>query len=189
MRFHRGRALSSRARFGASAGFTLIELLVVMIVLTVATGMLCGTMVSSARQTRTKRDMAVASEAGRRMLELLRSQPFSEIFARYNADPSDDPGGAGTAPGRNFDAQGLEVQESDADGHVGSIAFPTVGMQLREDVTDLQLGMPRDLDGDGAVDTSNHASNYILLPVEVRIEWRGMSGDVSLRMHSQFVSL
>jgi hypothetical protein len=36
--------------------------------------------------------------------------------------------------------------------------------------------MPRDLDGDGVVDALNHATNYVLLPVRVRVAWRGVSG-------------
>jgi hypothetical protein len=38
-------------------------------------------------------------------------------------------------------------------------------------MTDAQLGMPRDLDADGVVDDANHANDYLLLPIRIRIEW------------------
>ena len=34
--------------------------------------------------------------------------PFAEIFASFNSNPNDDPGGAGTCPGANFEAFGLD---------------------------------------------------------------------------------
>ena len=49
--------------------------------------------------------------------------------------------------------------------------------QLREDVVDASVGMPRDLNADGAVDAFDHADDYVLLPVSVRLEWRDASGD------------
>jgi hypothetical protein len=48
--------------------------------------------------------------------------------------------------------------------------------QLREDVVLPDLGMPRDLNGDGVVDASNHDVDYTLLPVLVRVRWRSASG-------------
>jgi hypothetical protein len=56
--------------------------------------------------------------------------------------------------------------------------FPTGGPpeQLREDVVDAGLGMPRDLDGDGVIDGADHEANYTLLPIRVRVQWRGVSG-------------
>jgi hypothetical protein len=47
---------------------------------------------------------------------------------------------------------------------------------LREDVNLPELGMPRDLNGDGAVDAGNHSTDYRLLPVIVRVRWQGAGG-------------
>jgi hypothetical protein len=121
------------------------------------------------------------------MMELMRSQPCSILFATYNTIAGDDPGGAGTAPGQNFTVPGLEPRDGDADGCVGRILFPTINGALREDVVNSFLGMPRDLDGDVTIDGLSHNGDYILLPVHVRIEWKGVAGDVSFDLYNQFV--
>lgn len=63
----------------------------------------------------------------------------------------------------------------------------TVGMIrlfLDEGETDeeigLELGMPRDLDGDGAMDNGNVTLTARIIPVVVRASWRGVSGEVEL---------
>jgi hypothetical protein len=48
--------------------------------------------------------------------------------------------------------------------------------RLCEYVTDMGLGMPRDLNGDGAVDTADHSLDYVILPVRVRVTWQGVGG-------------
>jgi len=42
------------------------------------------------------------------------------------------------------------------------------------------MGMPRDLDGDGDVEVVDVSGNYRLLPVVVRLRWRGFSGERSM---------
>jgi len=49
------------------------------------------------------------------------------------------------------------------------------------------LGMPRDLDGDTLVDAANHATNYRILPVHLRVEWKGVAGDASFDLYTQFI--
>src|ERR1700741_4305872 len=161
----------------ARRGFSLVELLVVMAVLTMAVGMFSSTLVSTSRQSRIKREQAIAAEAARQALERMRSLPCGQLFATYNAAPGDDPGGAGTAAGQGFAVPGIEGRPGPAEGLAARIVFPTIGAALREDSNDASLGMPRDLDGAGAVDASDHASDYLLLPAHVRIEWRGAAGD------------
>lgn len=56
--------------------------------------------------------------------------------------------------------------------------------QLREDVDMPSLRMPRDLDGDGIVSSRDKGTGYIILPVEVRIEWQSRSGPATLVMHT-----
>ena len=85
------------------------------------------------------------------------------------------------APGANFAVPELNGLPGDADGLCGRVIFPTqlVGAveQLREDVIDAELGMPKDLNGDaGVIDALDHAANYRLLPVRVRVEWQGAIG-------------
>jgi hypothetical protein len=69
-------------------------------------------------------------------------------------------------------------------GFVGRVEFPTIESQLREDVNDDSLTMPRDLNGDGVVDALDHSVDRILLPVKVTVEWKpagSVSGPTSRR--------
>jgi prepilin-type N-terminal cleavage/methylation domain-containing protein len=179
----------SLPRSKARTGLTLVELMMVMVVLTVAVSMLAGSMSSAARLGPVQRENALAGEGARRMLETLRGQPFMDVYALYNADPSDDPGGAGTAPGNGFAVQGLEPLAEDPDGLTGEILFPTQAPPLLENGTWLELGLPRDLDFDGAIDATDHSADYRILPIEVRIRWRGVNGARRLSLYTQFVEV
>jgi len=155
-------------------------------VLTIAISGLSSALVSAMQLTRVNRESALAQQAARRAIEQVQSTPFADIFRTFNADPADDPGGAGTAAGPDFAVPGLAAQPGDADGLPGEIQFPTISVagleQLREDVADAELGMPRDLNADGAVDALDHKGNYLLLPVQVRVLWRGVAGNRLIEM-------
>jgi hypothetical protein len=125
------------------------------------------------------RESAIAGEAARQMLETLQAAEFDEVFRLYNQVAGDDPDGPGTAPGSGFAVPGLEPVDGDPDGLVGEILFPAsdaVPGMLREDLVSAPLGMPRDLDGDGNVDGFDHSTDYRILPVVVRLTWRGTNG-------------
>ena len=177
---------SRYARSRARRGFSLLELIVAVTVLTIAAGAITSTLVVSTSLTHINRETTLAVEAAQSAVESLRAVGFDEAFARYNASPDDDP--AGTAPGASFDVAGLFARAGDPDGRVGSIQFPGDGFVLREDLEDRELGMPRDLDGDGAVDALDHADDYGILPVRVRIEWTGEQGARSFELYTVLVA-
>jgi len=165
---------------------------VAAVILVVALGGLSSAVVSGRRISRISDEEATAREAAFAQLEALQATDFADRFALFNGDPVDDPGGLGTAPGDDFDVPGLIAQPDDADGLPGRILFPTVDLgggveQLREDVVDNSLGMPRDLNGDGDVDALDHSADYILLPVTVRVEWKGAAGMSSLDVEVMLV--
>ncbi len=134
------------------------------------------------------REVGRATQAARRVIEAIQAEAFAEAFRRYNGDAADDPGGAGSAPGKNFAVPGLSARANDPDGFPGEVIFPSPPGQpsvLRENVVDSQLGMPRDLDGDGLVSAvTDCATTYRLLPVRVRVEWVGPSGPGSVSMRT-----
>jgi len=172
------RAHGPRPR--ARVGFSLVELLIAVTVLTVAVTGFSSSVLSSLVLNRMNRETDVAQQAARRMLEELQGEEFDQIFACYNAQAGDY-AGAGVESGAGFAVAGLDLQDGDADGLVGRIEFPVVDVfgveELREDVVDAGLGMPRDLDGLNGVDGFDHATDYQLLPVRVVIEWEGVRGN------------
>lgn len=193
----------------ASAGLTIVEIVVALSVLVVAVSIFCQMLVSTARMRSMNRESLLAADAARVAIERLRNEPFAQAWRLYNETPSDDPGGAGTAPGPRFAVDGLDSVDGAAEGMVGRYVFPTrrvegvegsgvgglqigggktaqsgasggsgavVTYELREDLQDPSLGMPRDLDGDNVIDAKNHALDYLVLPVRIELEWQSSSG-------------
>jgi hypothetical protein len=161
-----------------------IEAMLVMAVFLVALSIFSRTMIAASRQRDINRENAIAAEGAKRVFEVMRDQTFEDVFALYNADPLDDPGGVGTAPGNRFDIPELSPVPDSPDGLIGEIVFPVVDVgtplapdwQLREDLLDRSLGMPRDLSGDLVIDDLDHQDDYVVLPISVRIAWQGQGG-------------
>jgi prepilin-type N-terminal cleavage/methylation domain-containing protein len=166
---------SPRLRTGTGeAGFTLIEIIMGTTVLAIGICGLAVTLVYSMSLAETNRESSEARIAAKEILERVRAVPVERIFSTFNATTEDDPGGA---PGSTF-----QLTRSSADGataaYTGLVEFPTgddPGV-LREDLADTQLGMPRDLNGDGVIDAGNHATDYQLLPLRIKVVWRGKNG-------------
>ncbi len=153
--------------------------MIAVVVLTVAVSGFSSSVLSSLVLNRMNRETDVAQQAARRVLEEIQGEEFDQIFAAFNATNGDYAGaGVESAPG--FAVDGLDLLAGDADGLVGRIEFPTVDaggvLELREDVVDPGLGMPRDLDGLNGVDGADHSGDYQLLPVRVVVEWNGVRG-------------
>ena len=174
-------------------GFTLVEIAMAAAVLTIAAGGLMSSIVASMALTRVNNETALAQSYARRAIENMQGVDFADVFRTFNADPDDDPAGVGTAPGANFAAFGLEPLAADADGRPGQITFPSIVVggveQLRENIDDPALGMPRDLNGDGhPPDALNHAADYRVLPVRVRVQWRGAAGPRTITIETLLTS-
>jgi type II secretory pathway pseudopilin PulG len=178
---HGGRAVRSHVRRSSPrGGFTLLELAIGTVILMIGVLGFSMSIASIGKSSQKQRELARATQAAREVIERIQAESFAEAFRRFNAVTADDPGGAGTAPGASFAVEGLSAIPGDADGQPGEVLFPTPGGtpgQLREDIVIADLGMPRDLNGDGAVDAGDHALDYKLLPVLVRVRWRSPAGD------------
>ena len=160
------------------AGLPVVELSVMMAILMVGLLAFSHSVRKSMDLGVTSRESTLATEGCRSIVERMQGHSLAEIHPLFNQDPDDDPAGPGTAPGRFFAVEGLRPRTGDADGFVGEIVFPTFdGFDLREDVNDDAIGMPRDLDLDGVIDSVDHSGDYRILPVLVRLEWRGETGD------------
>jgi hypothetical protein len=141
--------------------------------------MYAQTVASSRRLDPIGEENAIAAEAARVALEHLRAQPAEDLLALYDDDPANDPGGPGTAPGATFDVDGLAPVPDG--GPVGRYEFPLVDGGLREDIVEDMLGLPRDLNGDGEIDSLDHRSDWALLPLRVRLRWTSEGGAASTR--------
>jgi len=185
---HMGRARLARNERGESGrgGMTLLEVVVAMSILVIAMVGFSRAIGGSLVTTDVDSEGTLATESARRMVETLRAATFEQVFARYNAVTGDDPP-LGESPGSSFAVAGLQAVEGDADGMVGQILFPVQAgapLVLREDGSNMALGTPRDLDGDGAIDDQDHAGDYRILPVLIRLQWRGSSGPARLELRT-----
>lgn len=182
-----GFGTQDQSRRGDRGGFTILELMMVVSVIVVALLAMSHTIVSSMKLTNVNRESGFATDGLRDMVERMQGErDFGNIFALYNSNPLDDPGVAGSAPGPNFAVPGLEAAPGDPDGFVGEIQFPTIGAQLREDLADPSFGTPRDLNADGFVDSVDHATNYRVLPVVLRVRWKGLGPEREIVIRTLF---
>lgn len=165
----------------------MVEVLIALILFTVAIAAYSGAVASTSRSEAERRAASLAAAAARDIVERIRATPASQRFASFNADPSDDPLGVGTAPGCYFAVEGLALADGDPDGFAGEIEFPLVGGVLREDSTDARLGMPRDLNGDTIVDENSRANDYAILPVRARVEYRMRDKLRTFEIHTELV--
>ena len=157
-------------------------------ILIIAVLALSQSTVSSMRLANANREGALAQAALRQAVEDLQARNFEDIFALFNAYPGDDPG-PGPAPGPGFAVPGLLPRDADADGLVGQYILPAVEvgggkLELHETYPDSAMGMPRDLDGDTFIDDADQADEYQILPVRVRLEWKGKAGDRVLELRT-----
>jgi prepilin-type N-terminal cleavage/methylation domain-containing protein len=167
--------LARGKRSARRGGFTMLEvslaltILVVALVATTASNMRMGAL------RRSNRDRVVAQNAVRTIVESLQAVAAEGVL---------DPSGFGShvvaalstggTLGTTFDVTELTPQDGQA--HVGSIVVVT-----DETATDAELGaelgLPRDLNGDGdALDTNVTTSSH-LLPVVVTLRWHSHAGD------------
>ncbi len=159
-------------------------------ILAISLSLFGTTLGASLRLDPVGREKAIAAEAARSKLEEMRNHPFSQVFALYNDNPADDPGGAGTAPGSCFSV--TDLMPPGAGACTGRITFPSEKSELRENVVDDNFGTPRDLNGDGAVDGENHGDDCIILPIRVTIEWtpgNGKGGRRNFTVYTMFSAL
>ena len=170
-------------------GFVTIEALIAMVILTTCGIILSSSLTASFASRVVNEERGAAARAARNILEDMRNVPFVDLYRTFNVDPRDDPNGEGTAPGHQFSVEGLQASPNDPDGFVGLIVLPTGTAALREDVQNKALGLPRDLNGDGVVDRLDHSRDYVLMPIQVIVEWDGFAGPQTLPMASMLVDM
>lgn len=176
--FRDPRANDTTRRRSARAGFSLIEVLIAGTILVIAIGAALSAVTSTASLSSANRESAIVYQAARGAMERIKVSDFQEVIELYNDVDADDPDGAGTAPGPHFAVDGVALQDGDGDGFAGRVLLPLAADgTLREDLDDPWFGMPRDLNGDGVIDADDHSDDAIVLPVRVRVEWNGASGD------------
>ncbi len=178
------RGIAGRGVSRKRGGFTLAELALAMTMLIVALISISAATLRSHSLRRQNRERTLAHNAIRSISERIHSLSYitvenspttwvQDLLARY---------GPGGTIGNQFDVEGLNPPG--AAGRVGSIQIVT-----DETLTDLalgvELGMPRDLNGDGDAN-DNVVATARLLPIIITLTYRSASGVVT-KNHAFYV--
>jgi Tfp pilus assembly protein PilV len=160
------------------AGFTLVEIGLAMTVLLVALMAMGASTLRMSSLRRQNRERAIAQNAIRTMSEQVHATsdrirreggPWAEELIAELSEDGD--------LGATFSIRSLSPQ-------VGEQTVGTIQVVIDETVTDdtlgFELGLPRDLDGDGNVDNVDVSATAQILPVIIRARWRGVSGEVQI---------
>lgn len=161
----RGERPSSLRR--SDKGMSLIEILVVITVMAMALLAAAGTTLGTEMLRRTTGEKQVALDALRNEVDRLQGLGVQGVLDEFN--------GLGTNV-RDFSVRGLDRSGALA-GRVEIITDET----LTEQEVGAPIGMPRDLDGDGLADNPDTSTSAVMLPVIVRLTWRGTTGTRSVR--------
>jgi len=169
----------------ATGGFSLLEVTLSITVLLVALLAATASTLKMAGLRRVNRERMLAQNAVRAVSERLQS-----LADRATTDPAGwttavlDGVAAGGEIGTTFDVRELTARD-------GAASVGTIQIVTDETITDAalgtQLGLPRDLDGDGAAGSSDVSNTARLLPVVVRAQWRGSSGNSQIT-HAFFLA-
>ncbi len=158
-----------RGQPSRSAGFSLLEVMISSGVLVI--GLLALTSTSMVAHSLDRSDEArqTASQALRAATERVQALSIraatDELGWATTLSDSLLPGGT---PGAVFDVPRLEAWAGEAS--VGSLTLIT-DETLTDASLGVNLGMPRDLNGDGDASDTDVADNATVLPVIVRVRW------------------
>ena len=167
--------MASRGARRQRRGFTLIEIALAITVLVVALLAMSASTLRMHGLQRTNRERVLAQNAVRTIAEEVRA------LARQAAEGPNpwaqtvrlalSPGGS---LGTGFAVKELSPVE-------GQALVGTIELVLDETATDAELGvdlgMPRDLDGDGLPSSTNVGDAARVLPIVLRARWRGARGE------------
>lgn len=183
---------SRRVRAGHESGFSLVEMMVATVLLAIGGVGATGAIISSTSLNSQNREVGLATHGARRTIEWLDSLPYQEVLDRFVSPPSSDGEEEDVfAPPLAFSVDGLSPARDDPDQIVGAILLPLGGARSAE----VSLGGATafsgeawDLDLDGSVGSKDRSTtNPRILPVVVRVDWRGPAGTQRIELRTVLV--
>lgn len=163
----------------AQAGFSMIEVLIFSTILIMGLMALTSTAMTVDRLRKSNEEQRVAANAlDTIMTEIRRSARQAQLGGQVWGQVVADAYAPGGTPGDVLPVRGLEPRE----GAAGVLRVDVITDEtLSDQELFVELGLPVDLDGDGAIDSPDVTEDALVLPVVVTLEWNGSAGDASLR--------
>ena len=156
----------------AERGITLLEVMVAAAFLCVAMAGISTVLSATYKHSELLHEYELAESTALSVVEevqYLADTSFSNLYVYFDADPSNDPEGPGTAPGDTFGNLTVPGLVASSDSPTGQLV--EIIVHTNETEVNARLGLPRDLDGDGVADNPDVSASYKILPVTVRIHW------------------
>lgn len=157
------------------AGFTLLEVMLACVLMAVAVLGLMALIPSTTALTETTQESNLALNASLQVAEAVRQYAdahFAYVWRAYNSDPSDDPSGAGTAPGATFSIDGLVNASGTSD--VGTLTFFIDETETSAEA--VKAGLPKDLNRDGDDTDVDVSGSFTLLPYRISVQFQDHNG-------------
>jgi Tfp pilus assembly protein PilV len=150
----------SKTRKDPAAGFSLLECLSAAGLIMIGFLGVASALMSNTRAYARAREDVPAIHALRELAETVRNAPFGQVASTYQGTTYSIPDLGATATVTIF------VNETDTS--------PDAAV----------LGLPRDLDGDGAASTVDVTNRYFLLPIKVSVSWTGREGPETRNLYT-----
>lgn len=160
------------------SGFSLLEVMISLTIIAIALALLVSSMLALTHSRRQSNERHQVATVMSRALETLESMGPTNAYTGYAPAPDGTPfpsDGAGNAD--SFDIDGLQGIAA------GIGATIQVSFVVDETENDPELGLPRDLDGDGEINNTNVAAldddgevQATILPVRLSANWRSFNG-------------
>jgi type II secretory pathway pseudopilin PulG len=172
------RQLAPQRTIRARAGFSLLETMVGIAVLMIGLLAMTSTSVVVHSLGESDKSRRLATNALRAVIEEVNALSYASTQSELGwAAVMTDAYGTDGQPGATFAVRGLDPWPGLA--QVGSVWIVT-DEQLTDRQLGAELGMPRDLDGDGLASSTDVSGSATVLPVVVRLRWTGEAGDREL---------
>ncbi|MCB9913648.1 MAG: hypothetical protein H6828_00705 [Planctomycetes bacterium] len=174
------RRAGKRQGRGPRSGFTLVEIGLAMVILTVALMAMSASTVRTHALRRQNRERAVAQNAIRQVAEEIHA--LADRIRRTTAGSWSQDFVDALSPGGEL---GDTFAIGELNPQTGQLTVGSIQVIVDETQTDaalgVELGLPRDLDSDGAADNADVSASARILPIVLTARWHGVSGDVQVR--------
>jgi hypothetical protein len=140
------------------AGLTLLEVLIAMVIFLGAGASLMAGLATSAGVRIDCTDRYAAIETVLGIADEIRATPIDTVVGVW---------GPGGTEGSAFSVTGLDAKDGTLAGLITIVTDET----STDDDIGVAIGMPRDLDGDGLVTSTNVATTAVALPIIIEASW------------------
>lgn len=154
-----------------------------MALLVIGMGVLIGSTFSAMKLDQVNAATALASQALRGLCEEMQAMPIDEVLDSYVMNGDEDERTRADKLAR-LTMDDRSLGDRSGEEPVARARFPldADGRTLREDLDLPEFGLPRDLDGDGAIDGGDKRGSFRILPVVLELDWEGPSGPQHLQL-------